>query len=181
MRLQDICEEIMEDVDGALGCALVDLGTGLPLAMKVTSDTLLDSGAMEILSAAGAEYFRGEVNHQLESAMGGRAAKSPGDAGFVEEIQTTTEDSYHFMSIVPGNEQTVLMLITDRTANLGLGWVAMRRTLRRVQEGTRRPAGRPASATAPGQVSPATDSPEHPAPMNGNANRGKGRRGIRGR
>ena len=181
MRLQDICEEIMEDVDGALGCALVDLGTGLPLAMRVTSNALLDSGAMEILSAAGAEYFRGEVGHQLESAMGGRAARPPGDTGFVEEIQTTTEDSYHFMSIVPGNEQTVLMLITDRTANLGLGWVAMRRTLRRVQEGTRRPAGRTAAANAPGPTSPPAEPPDDLAPVNGNANRWKGQRGVRRR
>ncbi|MYE11170.1 MAG: hypothetical protein F4X99_05810 [Gammaproteobacteria bacterium] len=181
MRLQEICEEIMEDVDGALGCALVDLGTGLPLAMQVTSDALLDSGAMEILSAAGAEYFRGEVGHQLESAMGGGAGRPPADTGFVEEIQTTTEDSYHFMSIVPGNEQTVLMLITDRTANLGLGWVAMRRTLRRVQEGTRRPARRVSSAPIPKPASPAVPEPETPAPTNGNANRRAGRRGIRGR
>lgn len=181
MRLQDICDEIMEDVGGALGCALVDLGTGLPLAMKVTSDALLDSGAMEILSAAGAEYFRGEVGHQLESAMGGEAGRSRADTGFVEEIQTTTEDSYHFMSIVPGNEQTVLMLITDRTANLGLGWVAMRRTLRRVQEGTRRPARRATSATVARPASSGSPPPENPAPTNGNANLWKGGRSIRGR
>lgn len=178
MRLQDICEEIMEDVDGALGCALVDLGTGLPLAMQVTSDALLDTGAMEILSAAGAEYFRGEVNHQLESAMGGRRGRPDADTGFVEEIQTTTEDSYHFMSIVPGNEQTVLMLITDRTANLGLGWVAMRRTLRRVQEGTRHPPARPESTAAP---APATQPTDSSSPTNGNANRWQAQRGIRGR
>ena len=178
MRLQDICEEIMEDVDGALGCALVDLGTGLPLAMKVTSDALLDSGAMEILSAAGAEYFRGEVGHQLESAMVGEAGGHSADAGFVEEIQTTTEDSYHFMCIVPGNEQTVLMLITDRTANLGLGWVAMRRTLRRVQEGTRQPAARSGAAATP---APATQPADSSSPVNGNANRWKAQRGIRGR
>ena len=181
MRLENICEEIMEDVDGALGCALVDLGTGLPLAMRVTSDALLDSGAMEILSAAGAEYFRGEVGHQLESAMGQGAGTRPAETSFVEEIQTTTEDSYHFMSIVPGNEPTVLMLITDRTANLGLGWVAMRRTLRRVQEGTRRPARRVAPGAVSGAAVPADEPPEHAPAMNGNANRWKGRRGIRGR
>ena len=124
----------MEDVDGALGCALVDLGTGLPLAMEVTSPALLETGALEVLSAAGAEYFRGAVNRQLASAMGG----DPGADGFVEEIQTTTDDSYHFMCMVPGNRQTVLLLVTDKTANLGLGWVAMRRTLRRVQESTAR-------------------------------------------
>ena len=185
MRLQDICEDIMEDVDGALGCALVDLGTGLPLAMRVASDALLDNGAMEILSAAAAEYFRGDVNHQLESALGGAA----GDQGFVQEIQTTTEDTYHFMSVIPGKEQTILMLVTDRTANLGLGWVAMRRTLARVREmssGGSRPASpRPSSDTQPApdpQASgPAENTTPTPNGRPGNAVRWKTRRGLRGR
>lgn len=175
MRLQDICEEIMEDVDGALGCALVDLGTGLPLAMTVTSDELLASGAMETLSAAGTDYFRGEVNHQLQTAMGG----DPDDEGFVEEIQTTTDETYHFMCVVPGNRQTVLLLITDKTTNLGLGWVAVRRALRRIEEGTRRPAvraqkGAPASSAAPDPE----DLPDNS--LNG-ANRRIGRRRYRRR
>lgn len=149
MRLQNICDEIMEDVDGALGCALVDLGTGLPLAMTVTSDELLASGAMETLAAAGTDYFRGEVNQQLRTAMGG----GPDDEGFVEEIQTTTNETYHFMCVVPGNRQTVLLLITDKTVNLGLGWVAVRRTLRRVQEGTRHSEAR-AEKNAPPPAAP---------------------------
>ena len=166
MRLQDICEEIMEDVDGALGCALVDLGTGLPLAMTVTSDELLGSGAMETLAAAGTDYFRGEVNQQLQSAMGG----DPAGEGFVEEIQTTTDESYHFMCVVPGNKQTVLLLITDKTTNLGLGWVAVRRALRRIEEGTARPAG----AAAKSAPEPPNREPPADKPMNG-ANRRIGR------
>ena len=185
MRLQDICEDIMEDVDGALGCALVDLGTGLPLAMRVASDALIDNGAMEILSAASAEYFRGDVNHQLESAMGGDS----GDQGFVQEIQTTTEDTYHFMSVIPGNEQTILMLVTDRTANLGMGWVAMRRTLARVQEMSSG-GSRPASGAPPSDAQPAADpqasgladiTTPMPNGRSGNAARWKTRRGLRGR
>ncbi len=185
MRLQDICDAIMEDVDGALGCALVDLGTGLPLAMRVASDALIDNGAMEILSAAGAEYFRGDVNHQMESALGGEA----GDHGFVQEIQTTTEDTYHFMSVIPGKEQTILMLVTDRTANLGLGWVAMRRTLGRVEEmssgGSRPASSRPQSETQPAPDPEASGLSEITTPMpngrSGNAARWKTRRGLRGR
>ena len=169
MRLQDICDEIMEDVDGALGCALVDLGTGLPLAMTVTSDELQASGAMETLAAAGTDYFRGEVNHQLQRAMGG----DPGDDGFVEEIQTTTDETYHFMCVVPGNRQTVLLLITDKTTNLGLGWVAVRRALRRVEQDTRRPAVRARTGASPPTESPDPETPPD-SPMNG-ANRRIGR------
>ena len=180
MRLQEVCEEIIEDVDGALGCAVVDLGTGLPLAVTATSDELLESGAMETLAAAGTDYFRGEVNHQLQSAMGG----VPGDEGFVEEIQTTTDETYHFMCVVPGNRQTVLLLITDKTTNLGLGWVAVRRALRRIEEDTRRPAVRArkdaSSRLEPPEPPESPDSEPPDNPMNG-ANRRIGRRRYRRR
>ena len=140
---------------------------------------------MEILSAAGAEYFRGDVNHQLQSAMGGAS----GDHGFVQEIQTTTEDTYHFMSVIPGKEQTILMLVTDRTANLGLGWVAMRRTLARVQEmssgGSRPASARLQTDPQPGRDPQASGLGDITTPMpngrSGNAARWKTRRGLRGR
>lgn len=130
MRLRDLCDGIIADVDGCLGCAVVDLTTGLPLAMQVVPGTLLNPVALEVMSAAGADYFRGRAVWQLETAMSGGAA----GAGFVREIQTTTEDTYHFMSIVPGREDTLLILITDKAANLGLGWIAMRQALARVSE-----------------------------------------------
>lgn len=130
MRLRDLCDGIIADVDGCLGCAVVDLTTGLPLAMQVVPGTLLNPVALEVMSAAGADYFRGRAVWQLETAMSGGAA----GAGFVREIQTTTEDTYHFMSIVPEREDTLLILITDKAANLGLGWIAMRQALARVSE-----------------------------------------------
>lgn len=128
MNLQEICEEAIADVDGCLGCALVDLDTGLPLASKVVAGSLLRQGAMELLAAASVDYFRGHMVWQLELAMSG------GEAGgqFVHDIQTTTEDTYNFMSIVPGRESTLLLLVLDKAANLGLGWISMRQVLSRL-------------------------------------------------
>ena len=132
VRLQDVCEEIVDEVDGALGCALVDLDTGLPLALDVKPASLLSATAMELISAAGVTYFRGDA-----SAPSGRDASDdgPGRAGdYTQKIQATTEDTYHFMSLVPGEEQELLILITDRrSTNLGLGWMSMRHALDRVQ------------------------------------------------
>ncbi len=164
MRLRDLCDGIIADVDGCLGCAVVDLTTGLPLAMQVVPGTLLNPAALEVMSAAGADYFRGRAVWQLETAMAGGAA----GAGFVREIQTTTEDTYHFMSIVPEREDTLLILITDKAANLGLGWIAMRQALARVSEVDPGDlpviphAPEPAAAAAPAAWEPAPPQPATP-------------------
>ena len=143
MNLQELCEEAIADVDGCLGCALVDLDTGLPLASKVVAGSLLQQGAMELLAAASVDYFRGHMVWQLELAMS--AGESAGR--FVHDIQTTTEDTYNFMSIVPGRESTLLLLVLDKAANLGLGWISMRQVLARLGGGTEDgPAGRSADA-----------------------------------
>ena len=134
MRLRDLCDGIVADVDGCLGCAVVDLTTGLPLAMQVVPGTLLNPSAMEVMSAASVDYFRGRTVWQLQTAMSGGTPEADAPNDFVREIQTTTEDTYHFMSVVPGREDTLLILITDKTANLGLGWIAMRQALARIRD-----------------------------------------------
>ena len=106
MRLQELCDGIVDDVDGGLACALVDLETGLPLASKIAPGGILNPVAMEAIAAAGADYFRGKAVRRLEGAMstGGESGSS-----FVTEIQTTTEDTYHFMSVVPGQANTLML------------------------------------------------------------------------
>ena len=133
MRPQELCDGIVDDVDGALACALVDLGTGLPLASRIVPGGILNPASMEAISAAGAEYFRGRAVRRLEAQMSTTGAESR--SSFVEEIQTTTEDTYHFMSVVPGHEDTLMILITDKSTNLGLGWISMREALARVRDG----------------------------------------------
>lgn len=136
--LQNVCEGIIDDVSGALGCALVDLTTGLPLALDVKPASLLDATAMNLMSAAGVSYFRG--NHA--GGHGPNSEDSDEATNYVQEIQTTTDETFHFMSLVPGEEQELLILITDRrSTNLGLGWMAVREVLDRLQgSGTYQPS-----------------------------------------
>ena len=157
MILKELCDDLMGDVEGAQGCALVDLGTGLPLAVSVAPGAS-DGGvgaAMEVLAAAGTDFFCGIVNRDLRAAMSDPALPE----GFVQEVQTATEDCYHFMSVVPGKEQTVLILVTDRTLNLGLGWATMRTMLDRVSAAASRPRADPAAAMASEGLSPLSRFP----------------------
>lgn len=127
-KLQDVCEQIVDDVDGALGCALVDIATGLPLALDVKPGALLSSSAMELISAAGVAYFRD--NLPIPSGPGANGDDAAPQVDYTQELQATTADTYNFMSLVPGDEQELLILIADRQiSNLGLGWMAMRQAL----------------------------------------------------
>ena len=115
-----VCVEVVDHVDGALGCALVHAETGLPLASSVRAGSGFGAPQIEVLCAAGADYFGESVG----------ARTGPGDGEQVEEVQTTTVDGYLFMARVPGTPDGVLILALDRKAtNLGLGWMAMRKAL----------------------------------------------------
>lgn len=134
MKLDDLCAGIVADVDGCLGCAVVDLTTGLPLASKIVPGAVLNDVAMEVMAAASVDYFRGRNVWQLQLAISSGPPEASSAPGFVHEIQTTTEDTYHFMSIVPNRDDVLLILITDKTANLGLGWIAMRQARERLSD-----------------------------------------------
>lgn len=119
--LRRACENIVTDVSGTSACVLVDLDTGLPLALQVKSG-YMSTDAMELLAAVGASYF-------VESDSSDDASHD------VEEVQTTTDDSYVFMSRVPGQANELLILVTNRaTTNLGLGWMSMRQALAEVRD-----------------------------------------------
>ena len=177
IKLDDLCRETVRQVRGCLGCAVVDLETGLPLAMEVASGSLLTASAMETMAVASVDYFRNSTIWQLELAVSGGAGEAA--ESFVREIQTTTEDTYHFMSVVPGRESILLILITDKTANLGMGWVSMRQALERIRAVHEQASPDPGHQEAPGVAQPAgADLPPSMQPAVGGAVHGGGPSGV---
>lgn len=128
-NLDDICKKVLTEVDGATGCAVVDLSNGLMLAsahnVPYFSQTYIDA-----VAAAAVEMFRGKnitaVEKLLSAQRGVPVEKT------MQEIQMTTGGTYHFMSVVPGKADSLMVLITTRKANLGMGWAALRRGLSEV-------------------------------------------------
>lgn len=124
--LNEICKNIINDVDGAVGCALVDLNTGLMLASAHTvpyfTQTYIDA-----VAAASVEMFRGKniaaVEKLLSAQRGVPVSKT------IQEMQMTTAGTYHFMSVIPERPDALVVLITTRKANLGMGWAALRRSM----------------------------------------------------
>ncbi|OUD13323.1 hypothetical protein [Thioflexithrix psekupsensis] len=126
MDINKICADVLADVPSALGCAVVDLESGLLLGVHHRVNYLTQS-YLDSVAAAAVDMFRGRtimaVEQMLSNIRGHEASR------MIKEIQMTTENTYHFMAIVPEKPSALLVLITDKKANLGMGWAAVRRSL----------------------------------------------------
>lgn len=125
--INDICNSVVGKVDDGLGCAVVDLESGLLLgvAHKVPYFT---QSYLDAVAAAAVDMFRGRTVRAVEDMIGQQRGSSE-SVRLVHEIQMSTEKTFHFMQILPNKPNTLLVLITGRRANLGMGWSALRNTV----------------------------------------------------
>lgn len=99
MNLNDICNNLLKEVNEALGVAVVDVSSGLMLAVAHNVPYFTQS-YLDAVAAAAVDMFRGKTITNVEkllSATRGKECKN-----LVQEVQMTTEGTFHFMSIVPG-------------------------------------------------------------------------------
>ena len=132
MALQQICEDVVVDTEGALGCVLLDLNTGLVLALARRPGHVLDDVEVEKIVVASDNLFRGNLMEQFTAALGTGTANRA-----VRETQITKAYSYEFMTAMPGWEGGVLVFITERTLSIGLGWMVVHQTRGRLAEARR--------------------------------------------
>lgn len=126
MDINQICNEIVTNIDAALGCAVVDLESGLLLGVAHSVPYFTQS-YLDAVAAAAVDMFRGRTVTAVEdmiSNMRGTASKH-----MIKEVQMTTDNTYHFMSIVPERPNSLVVLITSKKANLGMGWSSLRQAL----------------------------------------------------
>ena len=127
--LQTYLADTLAKIDGALACLVTDLTTReiLAVAHRVPyfSEPLL-----EAVVAAAVNMFRGKntiaVENLLSAQSGEHIEKS------VLEIQTTTKHTFHFMAILPEKPDILMVVVTSRNINLGMGWSAVRNCLNEV-------------------------------------------------
>jgi len=126
MNINDICTDIIQGVDSALGCAVVDLNSGLLLGVSHNVPYFTQS-YLDAVAAAAVDMFRGRTISAVEdmiSNMRGNSKKH-----LIKEVQMTTDNTYHFMTLIPEKPDALVVLITSKKANLGMGWASLRRSL----------------------------------------------------
>ena len=68
---------------------------------------------------------------KIESLMSQQSGREVSKT--IKEVQMSTDRTYHFMTTLPEKKDALLVLITDRSANLGMGWMKLRSTAPKVQ------------------------------------------------
>ena len=138
MDMQDACAAMLEEVEGALGCIVIDMQTGLAVAAEYRAGSVVDAAAINLVSVISTDMFRGKMIHQFESVL---ARRGGGLTGFVREVQMTTAATNQFMAAIPGWDDGVFVLVTDKSVSLGLGWMTVHRVVARL--GAAEPAWTP--------------------------------------
>ncbi|ACR13678.1 hypothetical protein [Teredinibacter turnerae] len=124
--LNSSCAELVGNVNDALGAAVVDLSSGLLLAAHHTVPYFTQS-YLDAVAAAAVDMFRGKTITTVEQLLANQRGTAVQNS--IKEVQMSTEHTYHFMSVIPGKENCLLVLITGRKANLGMGWSSLRTAL----------------------------------------------------
>ena len=123
MDINDICAEIVRNVDSALGCAVVDLNSGLLLGVSHNVPYFTQS-YLDAVAAAAVDMFRGRTVSTVEDMIGNMRGNLK--RNLIKEIQMTSDNTYHFMTVVPDKPNALVVLITSKKANLGMGWSHIR-------------------------------------------------------
>ncbi len=125
-KLDTICTSLMRDMNEAIGVAVVDLSSGLMLSVAHNAPYLTQS-YLDAVAAAAVDMFRGKTITTVEKLLG--AHRGAPVSNTIKEVQMTTDHTYHFMVTVPNKPNALVVLITSRRANLGMGWSNLRSAL----------------------------------------------------
>jgi CheY-like chemotaxis protein len=117
------CERIVNGLEGALACALIDLGTGAVLGIHDSLGFSVEQS--EAVAAATIDLFRGASSSRIESIVRLQASGERSAEHAFEEVQLTSKDAHHFSRTL-GNGRAVILLVTSRSTSLGMGWAQVR-------------------------------------------------------
>jgi len=123
--INDVLKDLVNDVDGALACAVVDLESGLMLGAHHTVPYFTPSYIDAV--AAAVDMFRGKTVSTVEKLLSSQRGIEVKHS--IKEVQMATDATYHFMAVAKSKPNALVVLVTSRKANLGMGWTAMRRVL----------------------------------------------------
>lgn len=125
-KIDEACREVVNKVEGAVACGVVDLDTGMLLGIHNVGP--YTQTLNEIVAAATMDLFRGPNVVRIEQLVRAHRKVPENGAHYFQEIHITSEHNYHFAKTIKQN-RAVIMLVTRKTTNVGLGWAQLKESI----------------------------------------------------
>lgn len=126
---QEICKTTLEKVDDCLAVGVVDLNTGMLMGVHHTVPYFTQA-YLDAVAAAAVEMFRGKTVRRIEELLSAQRGEQLKDS--FEEVFISSPKTYHFMTVIK-DKGAVVVMITKKTTNQGMGWAALRTSLAAVK------------------------------------------------
>ncbi len=124
-NLNEICQHVVSDVQDAVACGVVDLNTGMMMGVHHIIPHFTQS-YLDAVAAAAVEMMRGRTVKRVEQLLSKQRGVEIKDA--FEEVFLSSPNVYHFMTLIR-NKQTLVVLVTKKTTNQGMGWASLRASI----------------------------------------------------
>lgn len=124
-NINQICQSVVNDVQDALACGVVDLNTGMMMGVHHIVPYFTQS-YLDAVAAAAVEMMKGRTVRRVEQLMTKQRGAEVKDA--FEEIFMSSKNVYHFMALIRA-KQTLVVLVTKKSTSQGMGWASLRAAL----------------------------------------------------
>lgn len=117
MSADSMCKALLNEVPKALAAGLVDMDTGMLLAVKTTDSHPQE--VMDMLAAGTKEMFEGDMSMMIDKTF----KKSRGDGNtepYFKEIIVNSKNLIHLFMRLPAMPNVVAAAVCRIDANLGL-------------------------------------------------------------
>lgn len=122
-KIDDACKEVVSMVDGAVSAGVVDLETGMLLGIHNAAQ--YTQTLNEMVAAACMDMFRGPNISRIEQLVRSHRGVPENGEHYFHEIHVSSEHNYHFAKVIKKG-RAVIMLVTKKTTNIGMGWAQLK-------------------------------------------------------
>jgi hypothetical protein len=122
-KIDDVLKQVVNKVDGAVACGVVDLDSGMLLGIHNSAS--YTQSLNELVAGATMDMFRGPNISRIEQAVRSHRGEPEDGAHYFDEIHVTSKHNYHFAKTIKG-ARYVVVLVTKKTTNLGMGWASLK-------------------------------------------------------
>jgi hypothetical protein len=125
-KIDDMLKAVVNKVEGAVACGVVDLDSGMLLGIHNTAN--YTQSLNELVAGATMDMFRGPNISRIEQAVRMHRGVPEDGSHYFDEIHVTSANNFHFAKTIKGGRY-VAVLVTKKTTNLGMGWASLRTAL----------------------------------------------------